>query len=328
MSNEQYLRRIQTDARSTSELIQLALSQDDEGSEYRETLTVLHSRGTRKVLDAARALCRSAIAKERLVGVDILGRLGDSVRIVRQVNIALTDTTINDEMRHDYTNIIRQLADVIGDAREFPEEVVPILLERCAVEEDSHVLNAIITALIHYMDTDHAVIAALVKLAQHNDAAVRETIAFFLHEVDDPLVTATMINLMNDTDAGVRDWATFGLAHFTFTETDSAEIRNALAARLTDAADDVYSEAVFGLARYGDRRVIPALLSQRILTGAWNYTREALINAGKLIGDPRLLPLLLEEKKGWDGASIDNETDAELYQDLLSAIARSTQEQS
>lgn len=117
MKDDQYFRKIQTDPRPTSELIQLAVSQDDEEHEYYDTLAVLHYRGTREVLDAARELCRSLIPKERLVGVDILGKLGDSARMLREARAALMDAETQ-QFSHDHsTDIVRQLADVIGDAQ-------------------------------------------------------------------------------------------------------------------------------------------------------------------------------------------------------------------
>ena len=167
------------------------------------------------------------------------------------------------------------------------------------------------------------VIEALVKLVEYPEADVRHAVAMSLTK-DHPLAIQALITLSADADSLVRDWSTFGLGQQI--ETDTPEIRDALAARLDDEDDDVFYEAIYGLAIRGDVRVVPALLSGRELHGSDTNLSISLINAGKLIGDPRLLPLLLEEKKEWNEACMDNETDAELYQDLLTAITRCTPE--
>ncbi len=63
---------------------------------------------------------------------------------------------------------------------------------------------------------------------------------------------------MDDADQEVRDWATFGLG--TLGESDSPEIREALFHRLSDGNDDVRQEAMAGLAKRGDQRVLPLLI--------------------------------------------------------------------
>jgi HEAT repeat protein len=63
---------------------------------------------------------------------------------------------------------------------------------------------------------------------------------------------------MQDSDADVRDWATFGLGVQGIC--DSEEIRDALVRRLTDEKTDVREEAMVGLAQRRDERVIPKIL--------------------------------------------------------------------
>jgi len=79
-STEAWRQRL-ADPRSTDELIELALSNDTDG--YLEALQILQGRGTREVLDAARGLCASPIMEERKLGVNILGRLGDTAPMLR-----------------------------------------------------------------------------------------------------------------------------------------------------------------------------------------------------------------------------------------------------
>ena len=57
-----------------------------------------------------------------------------------------------------------------------------------------------------------------------------------------------------------RNWATFALG--ALSELDSPAIREALAARLADADDEVRGEAIGGLAKRQDERAVDAILGE------------------------------------------------------------------
>jgi HEAT repeat protein len=63
------------DSRSVEELVRLALTEPDEDAAW-EAVSVLHSKGSREVLAAAKRLCDSDSADERQLGANILGQLG------------------------------------------------------------------------------------------------------------------------------------------------------------------------------------------------------------------------------------------------------------
>ncbi len=104
-----------------------------------------------------------------------------------------------------------------------------------------------------------------------------------------------LIELMRDTDDQVRDWATVALG--TQCETDSPAIRDALADRLTDTDDDTRCEALVGLARRGDRRVLPDLQKEL----ACESVSTLAIEAAALIGEPRLITELIALRERWNG---------------------------
>jgi HEAT repeat protein len=64
--------------------------------------------------------------------------------------------------------------------------------------------------------------------------------------------------MMEDPDGDVRDWATFGVG--VLGEEDSVELRDALYRRLSDSDPDASEEAVVGLAKRKDPRVLPKLI--------------------------------------------------------------------
>ena len=73
-----------------------------------------------------------------------------------------------------------------------------------------------------------------------------------------PLSVTHLLELARDTDADVRDWATFGLG--VQGDCDTPEIRDTLVRCLTDQNEDVREEAMVGLAKRKDRQVLPLLL--------------------------------------------------------------------
>jgi hypothetical protein len=134
----------------------------------------------------------------------------------------------------------------------------------------------------------------LVHLKNHPDAAVREGVAYGLSTYEDERAIATLIELSVDVDSDVRDWATFGLG--SMIETDTPAIRDALLARTTDEDGDTRGEAMVGLARRHDKRVVEILLAE--LEAGWYGS--LLFEAATEIADPRLYPALVELREGWD----------------------------
>jgi len=106
-----------------------------------------------------------------------------------------------------------------------------------------------------------AALPALLAHAQHPAALVRFALAFTLGHYPAPDAIAALIRLAADTDDDVRDWATFSLG--TLHEADDDAIRSLLWKNAHDPNRDVRGEAVVGLARRSDDRVI-ALLQERL----------------------------------------------------------------
>jgi hypothetical protein len=101
-------------------------------------------------------------------------------------------------------------------------------------------------------------------------------------------VVDALIELTNDHDGVVRDYALFGLREL---EVDSAQVRDAMLRRVRDPDVSAAGEALVGLARLCDERAITPLieyLSDPDTHGAIAYG----LDAATALADPRLLSAL------------------------------------
>ena len=188
----------------------------------------LQRRGDDATLQAAARLLESADADRRVLAADILGQLGAG---------------------DGHAGIAER--PVRGPALE-------LLIARLAVEDDPDVVEAIASAIGHFPDA--RCVAILADLRGHPAESVRHAVVMGLHAREDELAVDTLIELSDDPEAWVRDWATFGLG--TMIRRDDQRVREALAARLTDTDDTTRAEAIRGLAVRHDERAIPQLLSE------------------------------------------------------------------
>jgi HEAT repeat protein len=172
------------------------------------------------------------------------------------------------------------------------EESVQILLAMLEVEQHPEVLQSIGMALSHWRDP--RAILPLIKHQHHADPDVRHAVACGMLCHDDPHAITALIALSADPYPHVRDWATFGLA--VQIDTDTPEIRDALAARLGDADPDTEGEAMVGLACRHDPRVLQPLLA----TLESGDVGSLPLEAATALADPRLYPALVQLHDQWD----------------------------
>jgi HEAT repeat protein len=137
----------------------------------------------------------------------------------------------------------------------------------------------------------------MAALKNHPDAGVRFGVVLGVSCHEDDLAIQTLMELSADPDADVRNWATFGLG--SQIDSDTPAIRASLVARLTDEDADTRGEALVGLARRQDQRMIEPLLKD-LEDG---YAGSLLVEAAAQIGDPRVYPALLWLRERW-GASL------------------------
>lgn len=248
---------------STAELVRFALQQDPEAEEpneystnpYWETIFALQERGNDEVWEAARKLCESPVPKERETGVNILSQNG-----VAEKTLAAKSA--------------------------------PFLLEMIRRENDASVLSSLGVALGHL--NEPRATEPLAQLKDHPSSDVRFGVVMGLLTQESDLAIQTLIELSQDEDGHVRDWATFGLG--VQIEADTPEIREALFKRLSDPDGDTHYEALVGLAIRKDERVVEPLI--REITS--HQVGRLAVEAAREIASPRLYPALVELKKWWD----------------------------
>jgi HEAT repeat protein len=207
--------------------------------------------GTQEVFDAAKAWCSSEDPLKR--AVDVLAQLGKTAGHPKN---------------------------------SFPEECCSIITALVNVENDVRPLSSAIAALGH-LDNPQAV-PLIARFHTHTNDDVRFSVACALGSFPNhPLSVKVLLTLMSDTNEDVRDWATFGLG--VLGDADSEKIREALVQRLNDSNQDVHEEAMVGLAKRRDSRVLTRLLS----------ALEHVTDSGRVIEAAYLMLGMESEREGW-----------------------------
>lgn len=174
------------------------------------------------------------------------------------------------------------------------------ILGMLAGEQSPAVLHSIGVALGHIADP--RAVSALLPLKDHPDSGVRFGVVLGLSPHSEPSAIASLIQLSGDLDDDVRNWATFGLG--SMTGIDTPALREALVARLCDGNNEIRGEALDGLAQRRDQRVLEPLRRELSARRVGILAVEA---AGSL-GDPSLLPLLLQLRPAASNADVHFKT--------------------
>lgn len=131
-------------------------------------------------------------------------------------------------------------------------QLTQVLIEMLRSETSLRVIESIARALGHLADPMAS--DPLVELSRHRDPAIRWAATFSLCGRDESRCIEALIVCSSDLDRDVRNWATFGLG--SMVDVDMEALCQALVTRLEDADDEIREEAIVGLARRGDVRVI------------------------------------------------------------------------
>lgn len=231
------------------------LARDYDDDDAWDAVNALRSTGGRAVFGKAAQWLKSAHPLERARAADILGQIG-----------------VGPDHPH-----------------ECPAEACDLLIELLNAEQHPRAAASAVIALGHIQK--RRALPVIYRFVRHEDAVLRHAAAFALGcFVDDPASHPGLMLLMFDEDQDVRDWATFSLG--VLGDLDSTRIRDALARRLSDSFENVRLEAIAGLAKRRDPRVLPALID------ALETEEEA---EQKLLDAARDLLDLQEEPFAWTG---------------------------
>lgn len=178
------------------------------------------------------------------------------------------------------------LLGVLAELNESLREPVLFALLPLAERESDHDVQAAMTRALG-VTRDERAVPALLRLAAHPSEDVRAFVAWSLPiGAAGQAVIDVLIGLSEDPDDDVRNWATFALG--TQCQVDAPEIRAALWARVDDEHSEVREEAINGLARRRDRRIVPRVARLLDGSGVSFHTFTAVA----CLGDPALLPHL------------------------------------
>ncbi len=206
-----------------------------------EAVRKLQQLGTREVFDRAAEWCTSTEPLKRARGADVLAQLGRT----------------SDHPENNY-----------------PEDSFRVVSSLIQTENELIPLSSAIYALGHIGDPQG--VPLLAQYRDHSAAEIRYALAFALGTfTGDAIAVDVLVHLTGDEDEDVRDWATFGIG--ALGKTDSPAIRDALVGRLEDSFEDARQEAIVGLARLKDERVLPSLLSALDQHGVPDIIVEAAI---------------------------------------------------
>lgn len=200
---QQKWQRMFSDPRDTQQLITCALIRDAE--EAIDAITILQMRATPEVLDAARALCASALVADRQLGISILSRLGDTVPILR---VARRLRASGDEQLSAHAEDLYARFGGGREMRPYPKEALSILLPMLQTETDIEVLRVVIFALGEYIEFHPSVTAHIAALRTHPHPDVRFSVANRLaSDVENPSAQQAIEELSHDEDESVREIA-------------------------------------------------------------------------------------------------------------------------
>ena len=160
----------------------------------------------------------------------------------------------------------------------------------------------------HVPDTIPALLRLVSDPSENMRYAVACALGSFYEQIWDdinrhykPQVEEALLQLMDDEDDDVRDWATFGIHQGGHAPPQS---RARLWKALDDRNSNVKGEAAEGLAIFGDRSLIPRL---ETLLGDQNELSPCYFLAAAELGDPILLPAAVDAARRWRAWGDEND---------------------
>lgn len=174
-------------------------------------------------------------------------------------------------------------------------DFVARILDLSKHEKNTAVQQAIVVALRQRPDPRS--IPLLVNYARSGEASLRSSVMQTLGDCIEASGGTDGLDVLiagtRDTIDDVRDWATLELG--LVISRDNAKIRDALFARIDDENEDVSRQAITGLARRRDQRMVPRVLEFLTSDDVWRLD----VQAAGYLRSKKLLPALRALKEWW-----------------------------
>lgn len=207
----------------SNEKIFTRLLSNKSNENYWNYISELRKRKSKDIFEKSILLIESEIAKERIIGIDVLAQFGYP-RLHKNI-------------------ILKKFFHLLKN------------------ETDKYAISSLFYGIGHNNEnlTDKQ-IELICSFKKHKSNRIRYSLAFALLTKQEPNAIQTLIELSKDRDSEIRDWATFGLG--TQIEIDNEDIRDALWKRINDKYEATRFEAIFGLAKRKDKRIKEILITE------------------------------------------------------------------
>lgn len=191
---------------------------------YWDNVRELRSRPSLSVFNKAVELINSSSDKEIVIGIDILAQLGFNPRFKQK-------------------------------------EAIDIYFKLLKGKPSPKVLISILYAISHnneFLDDSH--VLQLINYKNHRYCNVRLGLVQALSGIENISAINALVELSNDNDPDIRDWATFSLG--TQIDNRSEIATKTLWDRMEDECENVRYEAIAGLAKRQDKRIKNILIHE------------------------------------------------------------------
>ncbi|WP_445720816.1 hypothetical protein [Flavobacterium sp.] len=199
-------------------------------------------------------------------------------------SISLTNTE-NQKEKIIGINILAQF----GFPRKHKNQILKTFFDLLKTEKDKNVISSIFYGIGHNNEKlTEKQIEQICAFKNHKSINVKFSLVSALLSIEQTKAIETLIELSNDKNSDVRDWATFGIG--TQIEENNENIQNALWKRINDKDIDTKNEAIVGLAK---RNVIGIneIIKTEIIGNEFN---TLIFEAIEYTKDKELLNLLKE----------------------------------
>ncbi len=221
-------------------------------NKYRwENVHILRRRPSNKLFLICKALTESENSEKRILGINILAQMG------------LTKRPYLNETLEIYFNLLD-------------------------IEKDSYVLMSLLYGIGHNNnELNKTQIEKLCSFSKTTDDLINEGLLHAVGFIKNSKAIDILINFTEHKYSYMRDWATFYLGQ---SDSNSKKIKEALWKRINDKDENTKFEAIFGLAKRKDERIVEIIIKELKKRDFQNLLFDAILEFKK----EKFLPLLQE----------------------------------